>query len=148
MKKNIKTLSIQGCLNVVDDIVVYGSSEAEHDANVKRPIERCQEKNILLNEGNACLKKTEISFLGHIIVTNGVKPDSCKVKVIIDTPAPNNLASVRRFCGIIQYLAALLCKWDVWGLWGYPPLYILRFMTLSCFGRKFKVCLPIWNSLF
>ena len=88
--------------------MVYGSSKAEHDANMKGLIERCQEKNILPNEGKACLKKTEISFLGHIIHTNEVKPDSCKVKAIIYMPAPNDVAGVRRFCGIIQYLARFI----------------------------------------
>ena len=62
-------------------------------------------KHIKLNDDKACLKQTQIQFLGHIISKHGVKPDPQKVKAIADMPAPIDAQGVRRFCGLVQYLA-------------------------------------------
>lgn len=99
---------LQGCINVADDIIVHGKSEMEHDRNMKELISRCKERNVQLNDEKACLKKKELEFLGHIIGQNGVKPDPNKVKAILEMPEPNDAAGVRRFCGIIQYLARFI----------------------------------------
>ncbi|GFR91026.1 polyprotein [Elysia marginata] len=96
---------LHGCINVADDMIIHGRSVEEHDRNMNELTARCNERKILLNEGKACLKRTEIDFLGHVIGANGVKPDPNKVKAILDMPAPEDVAGVRRFCGIIQYLA-------------------------------------------
>ncbi|GFS21258.1 polyprotein [Elysia marginata] len=99
---------LHGCINVADDIIIHGRSVEEHDRNMKELTARCNERKILLNEGKACLKRTEIDFLGHVIGANGVKPDPNKVKATLDMPAPEDVAGVRRFCGIIQYLARFI----------------------------------------
>ncbi|RUS90003.1 hypothetical protein EGW08_002270 [Elysia chlorotica] len=97
-----------GCINVADDIVVFGKTEAEHNDNMKELQRRCRERNIILNEEKACLKKTEIDFLGHTIGKDGLKPDTNKVRAILEMPEPKDVSAVRRFCGIIQYLARFM----------------------------------------
>ncbi|RUS76529.1 hypothetical protein EGW08_015722 [Elysia chlorotica] len=77
MKVKVDTGSaarLTGCINVADDIVVFGKTEADHNENMKELQRRCRERNIILNEEKACLKKTEIDFLGHTIGKDGVKP--------------------------------------------------------------------------
>ena len=97
--------NLPGCTNVTDDIVISGSSMAEHDRNVEALKQRCLTKRIRLNNEKAVLKKSEIEFLGHIITANGVKPDPKKVKAIVEMPPPHDIAGIRRFCGFVQYLS-------------------------------------------
>ena len=99
---------------VADDIIVCGygqtQQEAEEDHNRKLSAlkRRCEEKNILLNEKKAQLKQTEVTFLGHKIGTDGIKVDPRKVEAITLMEAPVDVPGVKRFCGMVQYLARFL----------------------------------------
>lgn len=50
----------------------------------------------------------EITFHGHRITCEGVKLDERKVQGIPDMEAPENVTDVKRFCGIVQYMAKFL----------------------------------------
>ena len=56
------------------------------------------------------LKCTEFSYLGHLVTKEGLKPDPGKIKVVQETPRPDNIKAVRRFCGFVNYLAKLMPK--------------------------------------
>ena len=105
---------LKGVICVADDIVVVGcgddekSAENDHDQNLKKLQERCEMKNIRLNEKKAALKKHEIVFMGHRISAEGIQPDRAKIAAILDMPAPTDVSGVRRLCGMIQYLAKFL----------------------------------------
>lgn len=47
-------------------------------------------------------KKYEFSvtFLGHVIVNNGIRVESQKFKTILNMRKPENLSDIRRFLGI------------------------------------------------
>ena len=105
---------LQGVICVADDIIVTGSglSETEanedHDRNMKALQLRCKNRNIKLNDEKAALKRTEIKFMGHLITSKGVKVDQSKVTAILEMPAPTDVSGVKRFCGMVQYLAKFL----------------------------------------
>jgi hypothetical protein len=105
---------LKGCITVTDDILVAGcgsnESEAEndHDRNLKRLKKRCVEKHINLNDKKCIEKQKEVIFMGHRVSAKGIEPDNRKIEAIINSPAPQNVHEVRRFCGMIQYLARFL----------------------------------------
>ena len=105
---------ISGCFNVVDDIIVIGKGDTQeealknHDENLSKLLNRCKEKNIRLNEMKSVFRKSEIVFLGHIISHSGIKPDPNKVRAIINLKVPEDISSVRRFCGMVQYLSRFI----------------------------------------
>ena len=43
--------------------------------------------------------------MGHLITAQGLQPDPDKVKAIIGMPQPKDKEGVKRFLGIVQYLA-------------------------------------------
>ena len=45
----------------------------------------------------------EISFLGHIILKKGVKPDPSKVKAIMEWEVPRNVTEIQSFLGLAGY---------------------------------------------
>ena len=105
---------LSGVICVADDIVVVGrgdtktAAETEHAKNLCGLQQRCKEKNIRLNEKKAAVRKEEITFMGHRISAEGVKPDRAKIAAILDMPAPTDVQGVRRLCGMIQYLAKFM----------------------------------------
>ncbi|XP_039449423.1 uncharacterized protein K02A2.6-like [Culex pipiens pallens] len=47
--------------------------------------------------------KTEIRYLGHIIDSRGLRPDSAKIEAIVNMPPPTDVSGVRSFLGAINY---------------------------------------------
>ena len=43
------TKDLNGVLNIVDDLLVYGSTIEEHDRNLRALLDRCRDKNLTLN---------------------------------------------------------------------------------------------------
>ena len=46
----------------------------------------------------------EVNFLGHVITSNGIKPDPEKLAAILEMEEPEDVSAVRRFLGMINYL--------------------------------------------
>ena len=103
-----------GVIGVTDDIIVYGEgdndeeAQHDHDANLIKLLERCRQAGLALNKEKAELNKTEISFLGHIISSEGLKIDPTKVEAVLQMPKPTDVEGVRRLCGFVNYLAKFL----------------------------------------
>ena len=68
---------IKGIPNVcgyLDDILVTGVNEVEHDRNLRKVLERLEKAGIRLNENKCQLKKNEVQYLGYIINKEGLRP--------------------------------------------------------------------------
>lgn len=105
---------IQGVFTIADDIIVTGCgdtiSEAEHDNTEKLKLlySRCKQAKIILNDDKKVIGLKEITFHWHKITSEGVKADDGKIKAIIDMPSPTDISGVKRFCGVVQYMAKFL----------------------------------------
>ncbi|PVD22378.1 hypothetical protein C0Q70_18188 [Pomacea canaliculata] len=111
---NIAIEGLHGVIPVSYDIVIYGSghtteeASVDHDKNLIDLLNRCRSIGIKLNKQKAEIRKTEITFLGHRITSEGLKIDPEKVKAVLDMPRPSNVEEVRRLCGLINYLSKFL----------------------------------------
>lgn len=99
---------------IADDNNVTGcgntTSEAEHDNTEKLKLlySRCKQAKIILNDDRKVIGLKEITFHGHKITSEGVKADDEKIKAFIDMPSPTDISGVKRFCGVVQYMAKFL----------------------------------------
>ena len=87
--------ALEGLSNVMcvaDDIIIYGSGDndktvlQDHDRNLHRVLERCQSLGIRLNADKCEFRTRKISFLGHLITSEGLCADPNKIKAIIEMP--------------------------------------------------------------
>ena len=105
---------LAGVICVADDILVTGCgdttamAERDHDENWKRLKQRCKDRHNKLNDDKAVMKQDRVTFMGHSITRDGIKADDAKVKAILEMPAPTDIHGVKRFCGMIQYLARFM----------------------------------------
>jgi len=102
---------IEGLNNVhavYDDIIIYGSDEAEHDTALLALFERCRERQLKLNKKKMKFKLDEVAYLGHILSSEGVKADPEKTRAVMDMPQPTNVQDVQRLLGVVTYLAKFL----------------------------------------
>ncbi|KAK7090906.1 hypothetical protein V1264_010645 [Littorina saxatilis] len=122
---------IEGVICYYDDIMLHSSTNEEHDKLLKRVFQRLKEVGLELNE-DKCEYKKALTFLGHVISENGVRPDESKVEAIVKMKEPENVEELRRYLGMVNYLGryvphlstvlqplnSLLVKETAW-LWGH-----------------------------
>jgi len=69
-----------GVAAIQDDIIVYGRTEAEHDAVLQRVFETIVKSRLKLNEKKCEIHKPKICYFGSVISKEGVSPDPEKAK--------------------------------------------------------------------
>lgn len=47
--------------------------------------------------------KQETEFLGHIVTTEGIKPNPDKIKAIVNVPTPSKPKEIKSFLGLAGY---------------------------------------------
>ena len=96
------------CHVYLDDIVIWSSSIEEHRQNVRTVLQALRDASLYCSTKKSQLFTTELDFLGHHISHRGIEPDVRKVEKIQNWPVPTNARDVRKFLGLVQYLAAFL----------------------------------------
>ncbi|RVW25900.1 Retrovirus-related Pol polyprotein from transposon 297 [Vitis vinifera] len=83
----------------MDDITVYGSSYEECLLHLEAVLQRCIEKDLVLNWEKCHFMVQQGIVLGHIISKNGIEVDKAKVELIVKLPPPTNVKGIRQFLG-------------------------------------------------
>ena len=89
----------------MDDILVHGKSQEEHDATLKMVLTRLQTAGLTLNTEKCQFSKTSLKFLGHIIDRSGVRPDPDKISAIQRIKPPTCVSDLRRLLGLVNQLS-------------------------------------------
>ena len=82
---------LDGVSNIADDTLVIGETYAEFKDNVIRFLDWCVEKDLHLNADKFKLDCDTVTFFGHLLTKDGMKPDPKKVKDIQEWPAPKDI---------------------------------------------------------
>jgi len=94
----------QPCKVIVDDILVWGRDDDDHDRKIKSVLERCKDVNLRLNIKKCKFRVRKVGYVGHLFTDKGVLPDPDKVTAIEGMPTPTDVQSLQRFLGMINYL--------------------------------------------
>ena len=96
---------IEGVLIYLDDILVFASSQQEHDKRLAAVKAALKANYVTLNGKNSAFSVTELTFLGHRVSASGVRPGEDKVKSLHEMADPENVSQLRSFLGLTTYLA-------------------------------------------
>ena len=99
-----KILSGLNVVCLMDDIVVYGRNEQEHNSRLRETLDKLLKAGISLNKEKCQWNKDSVKFLGQRIGKDGVTADTDKVAAIKDMPAPQDIHELRRFLGMVNQL--------------------------------------------
>ncbi|XP_058811223.1 uncharacterized protein K02A2.6-like [Topomyia yanbarensis] len=94
---------LKGTCGYLDDVVVGGETEKEHDCNLKAVLQRIQEFGFTIRAEKCYFGKDQIPYLGHIIDSRGLRPDPGKIEAIIKLLPPTDVSVVRSFLGAINF---------------------------------------------
>ena len=97
---------IEGCprtKNLLDDIIVSGRDQAEHDRNLDMVLRRLSEYNATINVEKCQFSLQRVQFVGHTISAEGVRPLQSNVDALLKIPPPTNTKEVHSFLSTANY---------------------------------------------
>ena len=98
---------IQGAEIFVDDILIWGKDEEEQSTEAS-VTEKARDINLKLNAEKSKIQATEVTYIGHIMSSVGMKPDPSKIKAIKDIGTQQDKKELLRFIGMVNYLGKLI----------------------------------------
>ena len=101
-------IGIPGVRNISDDIIVFGTTQAEHDRSLDQTLKRLHANGLTLNKDKCLFSVPELVFFGFKISAAGLSPDDKKVEAIQNSPATTNAGEVRSFLGLVNYCARFI----------------------------------------
>ena len=82
---------ISNVIGIADDIVVFGSTEEEHD-------------QAFLNSEKLQFKQRSVNFFGHTLTQDGILPAADKLEALKNISASSNTNELLSLLGLITYL--------------------------------------------
>ena len=95
---------MEGVIGIVDDLVIAGIDEMEHDRNFLAFMEKCMNNNLSLTLEKIQFKQSQVSFCGHFWSKHGISPDPKKIQALTHMEFPPDKETMRSFLGMINYL--------------------------------------------
>ena len=81
---------------IADKILVFGAGDTDeealkdHDRHLREVFNRFRQKGIKLNPGKIPFREKQVSYMGHIISSEGLRVDLNKLKAINEMPPPTD----------------------------------------------------------
>ena len=100
---------IEGARAVLDDILVAGKDEEEHDRILENVIRRATDYNLGFNFKKCQIKKRRVKYVGHVVSEKGLEqcPDKSEGDPRHARPTQSE-EELRRFLGMVQYLCKFI----------------------------------------
>ncbi|XP_026103014.1 uncharacterized protein LOC113074396 [Carassius auratus] len=87
----------------LDDILIFSSSLQLHTQHVRRVLQRLLENQLFVKAEKCEFHAESVTFLGHIISTEGIKPDPAKIEAVAQWPVPDSRKALQRFLGFANF---------------------------------------------
>jgi hypothetical protein len=88
----------------MDDLLIITRQTLDkHLQKIETVLTRLRDAGLKVDAAKSLFCAHEIEYLGHILTTEGIKPQSKKVQAILALDPPNNVKELRHFLGMVQY---------------------------------------------
>lgn len=101
-------VGLQGVGAYLDDIIVAGANEAEHDRRLRQVLQRIAEFGFRVKKEKCEWKEPRVKYLGFILDADGLHANPQKTQAVTSMPPPKNLAQLRSFLGMVNYYGKFL----------------------------------------
>ena len=104
MKMDIIMEKCPGVISIHDDIVIYGTSDQDHDANLINLLNVAQLEGLVLNSKKLELKRPKVSFFGAEYSVDGMHPCPKKIQGITEMTPPIDKQQLPSFIRMVTYM--------------------------------------------
>lgn len=98
--------NLMGTFAYLDDVIVCGSNQEEHDSRLEQFRKIARDYNLTLNESKCQYNLREICYLGYCISGGFLRPDPERLRPLLDLPVPPDSASLKRLLGLLSYYSS------------------------------------------
>uniref|UniRef100_A0A8C1UUH3 ribonuclease H n=1 Tax=Cyprinus carpio TaxID=7962 RepID=A0A8C1UUH3_CYPCA len=100
------------CEIVVDDILIWGQTQEEHNDRLQQVLNKIRAINIKLNLDKCKFRVNSVQYVGHLLTADGVKPDNKKTKAACDMPTPQEKQALQQLLGMTNYLSKFIPQYS------------------------------------
>jgi hypothetical protein len=86
-----------------DDILIYSKTWPEHLIHLKEVLSILRMHHLLVRREKCQFGQKSISYLGHVISSQGVAMDGEKIEAMVQWPKPTTVKALRGFLGLTGY---------------------------------------------
>jgi len=86
-----------------DDILVFSPTYEQHLIDLRKVFELLQSEHWHIKLSKCRFAQQKLSYLGHIISSEGIATDPAKVEAIVTWPTPSNVSELRSFLGLAGF---------------------------------------------
>jgi hypothetical protein len=102
------TSDLKGVAVYLDDLLVSGSTAEEHLNNLRRLLQRLNERGLKCRLEKCAFAQPYVEYLGHLMSSQGIAKSPKNVDAILKMPAPQDTSGLKSFLGSIQFHAKFL----------------------------------------
>jgi len=103
MHSVLKTENWIYCLIYLDDVLVFSSNFKQHLERIDVIFSKIRDSGLKLSPNKCNLFLPEVSYLGHIVSSAGLKTDPEKIRALKNWPLPMTVTELRKFLGFANY---------------------------------------------
>ena len=87
----------------IDDILMYSKDAQEREQYLRIVLQILREEQLFAKLIKCDFWLKELSFLGHIVSTEGIRVDPVKIEEFVSWKPPRNVTKVRSFLSLVGY---------------------------------------------
>ena len=104
-RANMAFAQVTNTVRVVDDILRFDSTFADHVKGVRAVLTAARDAGITLSPKKFKCARQTVQWAGYQIQQGGIAVDPEKLKAISEFPRPTNITELRSFMGLVEQLA-------------------------------------------
>ena len=97
--------NLDGVTCMMDNILIYGHNQEEHDKRLSDVLNKLQQAGVRLNKEKCKFSTSWVQLLGQQIDSQGIRSDPEKVTAIQQMAQPTNVKELWRFLGMTNHLS-------------------------------------------
>lgn len=79
---------LQGVDCFIDDVLVWGVTQQEHDQRLRKVLNRSRTNGVRLQPGKCMFRSNTVRYCGHLLTESGLQMDRTRVKAVSDMNVP------------------------------------------------------------
>ena len=97
-------------LAYLGDVIIFSENAEQHLKHIQIVLTSLKQANLKLKKIKCAFFKKKIHYLGHLLTSDGIKPQTKKIKAISEMKAPTNQKGVREFLGMVGYYQKFISR--------------------------------------
>lgn len=97
----------------IDDVLIYSKTWSDHVQHVRQVFTLLHQSQFKVKLSKCSFAQQQLSYLGHVISSQGVATDPSKVDIIRHWPVPTSVKDVRSFLGLAGYYRKFVSNFGI-----------------------------------